>query len=71
MIQTAIGGAQRPAHEIKTFNELYETSIWKMVVGFTNQEKRVDGEVAYVVRDMSDLVVGIMNFYELQNKRQR
>lgn len=54
----------------KTFNEAYEQSVWQMVLEHVDQEKRIDGKLAYVIRDMSELVVGIMEFYE-QEKNTR
>ncbi len=66
--ETAIG-AQGNSKPIKTFNEKLETGLWTLIMKNCNKEKRVDGELAYVVKDVGELVTNIIEFYELQNKR--
>lgn len=65
MIDKTITGANNgKGQPIRTFNENLETDVWRLVMGFIDQEKRVDGNEAYVIRDMSELVMGILDFYE-------
>lgn len=45
-------------------NERDEIKLYRMVKSLLDEEIRVDGEVAYVVRDINELVVGVMEFYE-------
>lgn len=62
-----LSGSQKGG-EIKTFNEKYETDLWRVVSSYIKKEKRVDGKVAYVVGDVGSLIIGIMEFYEKRNK---
>lgn len=46
-----------------------EIKLYQKVKSLMKEEKRIDGEAAYVVRDINALVMGIMEFYgEIQNK---
>ena len=53
---------------IKTFPEVYEIKVRKMVCKNIESETRTDGEVANVVKDIDKLIIDIIEFYENYKK---
>ena len=53
---------------IKTFPEVYEIKVRKMVGKNIESETRTDGEVANVVKDIDKLIIDIMEFIETCKK---
>ena len=53
---------------IKTFPEAYEIKVRKMVSKNIDSEKRTDGEMAYVIKDIDKLIIDIIEFYENYKK---
>lgn len=53
----------------KIMTERDEIALYQKVKTLLKEEKRTDGEIAYVVRDINKLIEGIKEFYgEIQNK---
>lgn len=52
----------------KSYNEKFEVSVWQMLMKHLDNETRTDGEEVFTVKDVSKLVIGIMEFYEKYNK---
>lgn len=48
----------------KVFNEHYEIKVRKMVQNNLDKEERVNGEIAYVVKDLDTLILGIMELHD-------
>lgn len=57
------GGKQNNTPQ-RAWLERDEIAVWTVVSSFIKKEKRTDGEIAYVVSDIGDLVMGIMDHYE-------
>lgn len=52
--------------------EKEEVALYQKVKSVLTEEKRTDGEVAYVVRDINSLIKVIMEFYgEIQKRRSK
>jgi hypothetical protein len=60
--QTTTGA--NPIPPFKVFNEQYEIKVRKMVQNNLDKESRVDGEVAYVVKDLDTLILDIMELHD-------
>lgn len=49
---------------IKTFPEGYEINVRQMVGKNLDKETRIDGEEVFVVKDLDQLILDIMIYYE-------
>lgn len=65
MHRTTIGGENDgKGKPIKTFNEQYEIRLRIAISSCLDREIRQDGEMAYVVKDLGELILTILEFYE-------
>jgi hypothetical protein len=62
--KTAKGQNDGRGKPIKTFPEAYEVKVWKMVMDNLDNETRTDGEEVFVVKDLNQLILDIMEFHE-------
>jgi hypothetical protein len=61
--KTTTGGEFNNSKPFKVFNEHYEIEVRMMVSTHLDKETRVDGEVAYVVKDLDALILDIMELH--------
>lgn len=59
-----ITGAEFRGKPIKTFNEAFEAKIRTVVGKNIESELREDGEVAFVVKELDNLIIDIMEFIQ-------
>lgn len=52
---------------MKTFNEAFEIKVRKMLSPHIEGENRVDGEIAWVIKDYDKLLIDLMEF--IQNEK--
>lgn len=50
--------------EMKVFPENFEIEIRKIIMSKLESETRVDGETAFVVKDLDSLMIGVMEFIQ-------
>lgn len=67
---TAIGNDGKMGKPIKTYPEALEIGVWEMVMKNLDNETRTDGEEVFVVKDLSELIVNIIEFYENNNRNK-
>lgn len=67
--EVTTGGKYNYSKPIKTYPEEYEIKVRRMVSTHLDKETRVDGEVAYVVKDLDELILNIMELHEVKHDK--
>lgn len=62
--ETTIGANDGKGKAIKTFPEAYEINVRQMVRKNLDKETRINGEEVFVVKDLDQLILDIMIYYE-------